>query len=236
MVLTRWGLIGLSLLLLVGTPVRAELAADWQQLETASSPGQVATWVREVAGSPIKEFRGEILLDSGPLPVLALLADTGALDRWIFQCAHAERLPADPRHLLYLRFDMPWPVANRDVVMENMLTLDGDTLLLRSRKVAGVRPKQEGLVRISDLDNRFLVTPLESGRTRVVFRSFVDPGGSIPAWLSNFVATNAPLETLRGMRELVNQEPWRGAGLEDLPEESGFRELDLEAWLKQTSH
>lgn len=228
-----WKVTVLLALLLPALPVLAGPQGDWQQLQSADAPGQIATWVREVSDSPIKEFRGEVVLPVGAIPVLALLADADALDRWVFQCRHAERLPDATRDRLYLTFDLPWPVANRDVVLENTMTLEGTTLHLRSRSLADVKPEQPGLVRIPRLDNRFLVTPLGMDRTRVVFRTFVDPGGVVPAWLSNFVATNAPLDTLRGMRELVQQEPWVEADLDDLPVLPGFRAMDLGAWLDQ---
>lgn len=66
-------------LVFLAAPAFAAGASSWRQIESAGAPGEVATWVRPVEDSPIKEFRGEVVLPVGPVPVLALLADLPAL-------------------------------------------------------------------------------------------------------------------------------------------------------------
>ena len=72
-------------------------------------------------------------------------------------------------------------------------------------------------MRIPALDNRFVVTPLADGWTRVEFRTFVDPGGKVPVWLANLVATKAPLVTLEGLQAQLEKPRFKNAGQDDLP-------------------
>ena len=58
------------------------------------------------------------------------------------------------------------------------------------------RPPSDGRVRIPALDSRFDGDAAGGRLDAVEFRTFVDPGGKVPVWLANLVATKAPLVTL----------------------------------------
>ena len=81
-------------------------------------------------------------------------------------------------------------------------------------------------MRIPALDNQFVLTPMEDGWIRVQFETFVDPGGSVPVWLANLVATRAPYETLEGLKEQLEKPRFANARREDLPALPGMDQLE----------
>ncbi len=207
------------LLLLAFVAASAAAETAWTPTREAADRDQVATWTREVAGSPVKAFRGVVEVPHGPVPVLAAITAVDTFPEWIFQVQASEAVAGTGGARTYMRFNGIWPVSDRDVVLDNSVSQDPDSgaVTLHSVNAEGARPPSEGYVRIPALDNRFVVTPLADGWTRVEFRTFVDPGGKVPVWLANLVATKAPLVTLEGLREQLEKPRFKNAGKDDLP-------------------
>ena len=56
----------------------------------------------------------------------------------------------------------------------------------------------------------------------------MDPGGCVPVWLANLVATKAPLETLQGLKVQLEKPRFANATRKDLPPLPGIDTLSLE--------
>lgn len=208
------------LLALLGTlalPATAE--TEWEAMRTASQRGEVSTWVRPVPGNAIKAFRGVVEVPHSMLTALAVLSDVPNFPDWVFQCHAAEQNENwGPEHSRVMIKGI-WPVSDRDVLVRSRLEQDPQTyaITIHSEATDTVLPPQPGYVRLPALNNIFRIEPLADGWSRVTFQTFVDPGGAIPAWLSNFVATRAPLTTLTGMKAQMEQEIYQIGSLNELP-------------------
>ena len=215
----------LIMLLLLGSPA---WASDWQLNHRGDGPGQVTTYVREVSNSPVKAFRGEVRVQASMVSVLAVLTAVDTFPQWIFQSQSARRLASDGQEKIYMRFNGIWPVSDRDVVIGNTFSQDTKGVItLHSTNLANQVKKNSNCVRIPDLDNRFVLTPLAGGGVKVRFETFVDPGGRVPVWLANLVATRAPLDTLRGLKAQLRKPRFAQATRQDLPKLPGIDQLTL---------
>lgn len=200
----------------------------WETVSQARQRGEVSSYVRTVPGHAVKAFKGVV---EAPVPmtaILAVLADIGNLPNWVFQCEQARRDPAWPDVVYYMEFHTPWPVNNREAVLRNTVSQDPQTFAVTINTVAipGYVGPSRGRVRIPELNNRFLIEPLKDGGTRVSFETLVDPGGAIPAWMSNWIATSAPKDTLNALLKQAVLPQYRhrrveAVGLAGLP---GLRE------------
>lgn len=205
-------------LLSAGAPLAAA-EPGWELNREAGERGEVTTWTRNVSGSPVKAFRGVVEVSHGPVPVLTAITAVDTFPEWIFQVQASEAVPGTGGERTYMRFNGIWPVSDRDVLLDNSVSQApaSGAVTLHSVNAEGARPPSDGYVRIPALDNRFVVTPLADGWTRVEFRTFVDPGGKVPVWLANLVATKAPLVTLEGLREQLEKPRFKNADKDDLP-------------------
>ncbi len=193
---------------------------DWKQVREADRPGEVDVYVRPVEESPIKMFRGVISVPQPMLSVMAVMGDIERYPDWVFQCSDAEIRPEQwGPDVIRIKINGIWPVSDRDIAARSTMKQNPDTNAIRihSRAVDGVVPEQDDWLRIPELDNRFRLEPLDNGRTRITFRTFVNPGGQIPAWLANFVATRAPEYTLTKMAELLKEERYQLDSVNELP-------------------
>ncbi len=193
---------------------------DWKQVREADQRGEVDVFVRPVANSPIKMFRGVIEVPQPMLSVMAVMGDIKRYPEWVFQCSDAEIRPDEwGRDVIRIKINGIWPVSDRDIAARSTIEQNPDTnaITIHSRALEGVVPEQENWLRIPELDNRFRLEPLEDGGSRIMFRTFVNPGGHIPAWLANFVATRAPEYTLTHMAELLQKDRYQLTAVDELP-------------------
>ncbi|MFZ4550501.1 MAG: START domain-containing protein [Aquabacterium sp.] len=212
------------------TTAPAQAAGEWQNIQSgANRRDAVQAWVREVDGSPVKEFRGQTEAHYSVLSTLALITDPRQMCAWIFQCASATQPSDRPADHVYLRFKGAWPTADRDLLARARIRQDSDgSIVVDSREVSDY-PVQAGVIRIPHLRNQFRLTPLKGGWTRIEFRTRVDLGGQVPAWLANFVSTQAPIATLEAIHRQLAKQPQSERSLAGLPAYLGS-EVTIPPW------
>ncbi|MGM0564387.1 MAG: START domain-containing protein [Pseudomonadota bacterium] len=208
-----------TVLSLVSLSVQAlGLPYEWELAEEGAQRDEVTRYISDVPDQSIQAFRGVIEVPHTVPAVIAALTDSDHFDRWVYQFKSLERHPTGKNNSLYMTFKAMWPASDRDVVVISSANLN-----LPSGVVEIVNldhpdyPERDGHVRIEDLDNRWILTPLEKGWTRIDFQTFVDAGGWIPGWLANLVSKNAPVRTLEDLKTQLERGDYRYPKLEDLP-------------------
>ncbi len=78
----------------------------------------IEVYTRDVADSAFKEFRATALVPAPLAEVVAWWRDPSTYTQWINRCAEARRIEVDSgASANYLKFDFPFPVSDRDVVI-----------------------------------------------------------------------------------------------------------------------
>ncbi|MDE2402649.1 MAG: hypothetical protein KGL90_13385 [Burkholderiales bacterium] len=185
----------------------AHAASAWEPVRQGRARDDISTWVRSVEGTAVKAFRGVTEVQYPQLTVLALLADVPNLSSWIYQCKKAGHPDSAPAGQVYAQFKGIWPASDRDVLFQTSVSqLEDQVVFIHSVNVEGY-PPQDDYVRMTSLNNSFRLTPLKDGWTRVEFETQVNIGGLVPTWLANLIATDAPVATLKGLRQQLQSKP-----------------------------
>ena len=189
----RWRIgSGLVLLLLVHSAGAAQ-AGEWEQV---LDDDDVKGYSREVEGSRILEFRSTLLVDAPIELVGEILRDVEGLKRASDACTEARIIRQRDRnhYTFYVAYSYPAPIADRDVVVEVSTRYD----LATGRAIADLKavqeplmPVREGVIRITDFRAQFIIEYISRQKTGVVYTSRLDPAGSIPAFLVNFMSKRA---------------------------------------------
>jgi hypothetical protein len=100
-------------------------------------------------------------------------------------------------------YDSPWPVSDRDLCVEAVITDDPETgiRLFNAKSVPEAMPEEEDLVRIVHYWQKWIIQPRENGKLLLTVEGYADPAGDVPAWLANMVITDTPLNMLKAIRE-----------------------------------
>lgn len=180
----------------------AALAGTWEEVYTAEG---VTVSRMDTEGTPLVAFKGETVYDVPVEDVLGVLLDNDHRVEWVdrLYTNHIVEAESPYDYILYQAFDLPAMFADRDYVYHGVASRDAGTGVVTLRMQSVEHPKAPATVgvRAELLNSRYILTPLENNtKTRVEVEIQTDPKGWMPAWLTNMVQKDWPLETLNGIR------------------------------------
>lgn len=197
---------------LAGTP-QAE-ARDWVLITDKDG---VKVYRAHTDDSPIKTFRGETDVSLEDFRSIgAIMDDYDFVSSWLHMVSEIEgfKRPSPHRREVWLTTRLPWPVADRDVVLEVLMEQDLETYTVRMpfRQVVRI-PDKDKYVRVPRMDGYLEFAPIEPGRIHLTIEVILDPGGRLPAWLANLILRDIPYFSLKSFRNVANTERYQGVDL-----------------------
>jgi hypothetical protein len=167
----------------------------------------IKIYTRKEANNDLKSFKGETYIHTKFENVTALIGNVKNFDWWDDDITEIKVLLNEKeKHIqYYLIYDVPWPVTDRDLVVDAIITTDPLTgiRVVEARPLPNVIPEKPNLIRIKKYWQKWTLIPIEPGVVHVILEGFVDPGGSVPAWLYNMVITETPLKVIRSVQTHV---------------------------------
>lgn len=157
-----------------------------------------------VPESKIKAIKVEGIFNSTPAQVVALLMDVNTAVDWIYHTKSSVLVKqVSPTELYYYsEINLPWPTANRDFVAHLTVTQNPETRIvtIAGPVVSGFVAQKQGVVRITDADGKWVITPIGTDQVKVEYAIHLDPGGSLPSWLVNMFAAEGPVKIFKCMK------------------------------------
>ena len=178
-----------------------------QKWEYIKEKDGIKIYTRKEANTNLKSFRGEAILHTQMEKVCNLIGNVKNVDWWDKNLREINVLSYEENKNIkyYLVYGVPWPLTDRDLCVEAKITTDPVTgkRVIYSVPLPNVIPEKPDLVRIKNYWQRWIIQPLDSGTIHVILEGFVDPGGSVPAWIYNMVIVDTPLKIFRGIKNRV---------------------------------
>lgn len=191
----------------------AETSA-WE-LEKEEEDINLQIFTREVDGSNLKEFKGEMLVKTTLKTIAALLLDGQSAPKWMHQCEKFEVIEQIDTlsAVVYFINGAPWPVSDRDAVVKSVMSQDPESLVLKAEiaVVDDLLPEDDDYVRIPYMTGFWLFEPKEDGQILVTYQVHANPGGSLPDWLANSVVVDTPYHTMSNMVDMLKLEKYQQA-------------------------
>jgi hypothetical protein len=166
----------------------------------------IKVFTRHVEHSVNLEFRASVTIDADLERVIRVFEDISLTKRWFYQCISAEIVEDEgPRDkVLRLELHLPWPVSERDSIFR--MTKSGDVasgeISYALVSLPDRLPPRPGMVRVPYLRALWGFKGLPEGRTEVMFTQHSDPGGFVPAFISNALINDIPFNNLKNFRAL----------------------------------
>jgi hypothetical protein len=164
----------------------------------------IRLYTRKEANNSVKSFKGEVYLHTQMEKIYSLITNVKNFDWWDDDITEIKVLlnEKDKHIQYYLVYDVPWPIADRDLVVDSRITIDPVTgaRYIEARSLLNVIPENPDLIRIKKYWQKWTLIPVEEGLVHIILEGSVDPGGSVPAWLSNMVITETPYKVIRSVR------------------------------------
>jgi len=167
----------------------------------------IKIYTRKEANTSLKSFRGEVTFHTQMSKVCNLIGNVKNVDWWDKNLREINVLSyeEDKNIKYYLVYDVPWPFTDSDLCVEAKITTDPVTgqRVIYSVPLPDVIPEKPDLIRIKNYWQKWIIQPMDKGNIYVILEGFVDPAGSVPAWLYNMVITETPLKIIRGIKSRV---------------------------------
>lgn len=177
----------------------------------------ILVYSRNSPNSSFKEIKVETNFNAPLSVIVALLKDISAFPSWVYKCetAHVVKHQDHKEMIYYQKSDVPWPVSDRDMVVQSRFRQDPATKIVYFNSVAmpDILPLKADIVRIRKFKGSWTLTPIADGTVNVEYQIGIDPGGSLPAWMVNMASTEGPLITTQNLKKVVKQPKYQQARL-----------------------
>jgi len=140
--------------------------------------------------------------------VIAHLTDFELLRRIVPRLAELRVLSrGTDEALLYFRFDLPWPISDRDWTSRYRWRREGDGFVMTWADVPDRGPPPGKPVRVSPLRGVWQLWPRGTNRTHARYVSLENLGGRLPRSIVEQTSWKQPLETFRAVRHALTPPP-----------------------------
>ncbi|MBF0451082.1 MAG: hypothetical protein HQK75_10295 [Candidatus Magnetomorum sp.] len=189
-------------------------SSDWQP---EIKKNGIDAYSRMVEGTDILEIRAITVVDARMEVIAEVLRDIPANVEWRPKCAECKLLERYNRNSMttYTRIDLPWPVADRDVVIKADTSINLNT----GRAVVSLgsvehhnAPLVSGNVRITDFFSQYYLEYINREQTGIIFTTRVNPAGRIPTFLANMFNKRFAYEEMLGLIQMVKKQKYIEAG------------------------
>ena len=190
------------------------------ELEKEEEDINLKVFTREIDGSDLKEFKGEMLVKHKLTTVASLLLDGASPPKWMHKCETLEVLAQvyPLTAVIYFLNGAPWPVSDRDAVMMSSMSQDPETLVITVNisMVNDLVPEHEDYVRIPHMTGFWKFEPKEEGQVLITYQVHANPGGSLPNWLANSVVVDTPYNTMSNMVDMLKKDKYQNAQIPNI--------------------
>ena len=178
-------------------------ADNWQ---VAKDDDGIKVSLSEVAGSKYKAYKGETLIKAPLAKVAAVQEDVAGACAWIHECKMQKLLKHEgDLTWTYTQFNTPVMVTPRDSVLRITTSSGADGSITRKiEEDPAYVPEEKGFIRVAKVEGFWKLVP-QGDNTLVTYQVHTEPGGSVPSWLANKFVVDAPFNTLKHLRERVEQ-------------------------------
>jgi hypothetical protein len=187
-------------------------AGEWK---LAKDQNGIKVYTRHIDGYAIDELRTELTVKAPMNALVAVITDADNYSDWIFACTQSRILKkvSETEQFQYQVNDRPYPFSDRDVCIHFKIWQDPTTKKVHTTSLAvpDYMVKSKDLVRIPVFIGGYELTPLPGGVIKIMYTLKLDPGGSIPDWMSNMFIVKGPYESTLLLRQMVESKKYDSA-------------------------
>lgn len=146
-----------------------------------------------------------------------LLGEVENYSKWGYKLSEAKLLKkvSDKEFYYWSKLDFPWPLNDRDIIVQAKLEQDSASKRVTAISVAkpDYLPENKDVVRLKKTTTKWTIYPGTGGWLYIEYYIYSDPSGNIPDWLVNMAIDVGPRETLNSMRKILQEPKYKTAKL-----------------------
>ncbi len=157
--------------------------------------------------SVFKSISAEFMMKATLQQFQDFMLDFPNYQNWQFNTIESRMLTqiTDAEFIIYTKIEAPWPVADRDMVVRFTTERKQDQLIITANSIKGRMPEQKGFVRVPASHSQWIITTLNDDTLFIKYQMQIDPGGSVPVWLANWVCAQGPYQSFKKLKATMGK-------------------------------
>ncbi len=175
--------------------------------ELAKNKNGIKVYTSVGGPSKFKSIKVEAMLTGTMDRLIYLLTDAASSKDWIYNTkeSYVIRKIGEMEAISYTETEVPWPASNRDLPLHIKLDHDPKTNFLHvsARGVPNAIPVKKNIVRIPYFNGFWKIKFDGKNKLDITYFLEMDPGGTVPAWITNLFVAKGPFETFNNLASLL---------------------------------
>lgn len=163
----------------------------------------IKIYARDVADSQFSETKAICNFNTSKEEFLAFIWHIEDYPNWQsdYKISKIIESKNDFDKTIYFEFKAPWPVSNRDVVINMKQVVKDDATYAYTKIAASDIKPIDGIIRMSKYDGFWKIKEIENG-IEVTLQMSTNPEGKIPGFLIDFYKATGPFNAFTNMQNI----------------------------------
>lgn len=190
-------LIHCAFLLLICSTSKAEWQLQYQK-------NDIEIYSQEVLHSDYIKIKASLVIRDQLQQFYQFLSDPKLAPKWLDKVNSSQRLARldDTTVVVLTIFEGFGPIAEREMLTRSQTVQNDDGFVVNISSFNQYQPKSEQRVRVENATVQWQVNTLADGLLKVTYIGYFEPGGKLPAWLSNHYALKSIKTTFLNLQRL----------------------------------
>lgn len=169
----------------------------------------IKVYTGKLADSKFNAIRVTCKLNGSLSSLAAILLQPELQPEWVIATKTSKLVKRlANNHLYYYNIaSLPWPLENRDMVIDLLIHQDSLTnkMMIYANAIDKIMPPIDGLERIPFSQATWEVSPIALNVIQVEYTLKINPGGGIPPWVVNMFIAKAPYESFHNLSKIIQE-------------------------------
>ena len=164
----------------------------------------IKVWTYQNSQNPVFLYKAETIYDTPLEKAVGLILDVDHAVKWVPYMGSVKVLSRDDKKgefLLYMVLDFPFPLKDRDLVVQGKMVKDAQGVIsIKNKAIDKGYAKNPDYVRLTHYEGDWSFQKLANNKVKVSTYGYANPEGSIPLTFVNMFVQQQPYQMLQKMK------------------------------------
>ena len=164
----------------------------------------IKVWTYQNSQNPVFLYKAETIYDTPLEKAVGLILDVDHAVQWVPYMGSVKVLSRDDKKgefLLYMVLDFPFPLKDRDLVVQGKILKDAQGVIsIKNKAIDKGYAKNPDYVRLTHYEGDWSFQKLANNKVKVSTYGYANPEGSIPLTFVNMFVQQQPYQMLQKMK------------------------------------
>ena len=164
----------------------------------------IKVWTYQNSQNPVFLYKAETIYDTPLEKAVGLILDVDHAVKWVPYMGSVKVRSRDDKKgefLLYMVLDFPFPLKDRDLVVQGKMVKDAQGVIsIKNKAIDKGYAKNPDYVRLTHYEGDWSFQKLANNKVKVSTYGYANPEGSIPLTFVNMFVQQQPYQMLQKMK------------------------------------